>query len=163
MLTAAVITVSDSGYEGKRKDESGGVCASVLSDNGFDVVERLLLPDDSEALKAAFVRLSDEGVNLVVTTGGTGFSPRDVTPEATLAVAERNVPGVAEAMRFNSMQYTPRAMLGRGVCVIRKKTVIVNLPGSPKACAENLEFAVRPLIHGVNILCCNDGECARHD
>lgn len=121
MLTAAVITVSDSGYEGKRKDESGGVCASVLSDNGFDVVERLLLPDDSEALKAAFVRLSDEGVNLVVTTGGTGFSPRDVTPEATLAVAERNVPGVAEAMRFNSMQYTPRAMLGRGVCVIRKR------------------------------------------
>lgn len=162
MLSAAVITVSDSGFEGRREDVSGEVVRSVLADNGFEIREKTILPDDYDELVCNFVRLADvEGINLVVTTGGTGFSPRDVTPEATLAVCDRQAQGIAEAMRANSMQYTSRAMLSRAVCAIRGGTVILNLPGSPKACRENLEFVIEPLIHGLNILCGKDGECAR--
>lgn len=161
MFTAAVVTVSDKGYKGEREDISGAVVTKELEKGGFAVRSRTVVPDEREMIENALKTLADEGVNLVVTTGGTGFAPRDVTPEATLSVAEKVVPGVAEAIRAQSMKYTDRAMLGRGVCVIRKSTVILNLPGSPKACAESLSAVIGPLGHGVNILCGKDGECAR--
>ena len=114
------------------------------------------------ALKAQLIRMADgRQVNLVLTTGGTGFSPRDITPEATCAVADRNAPGIAEAMRYHSLSITPRGMLSRGVSVLRGKTLIVNLPGSPKAVQENLEYILPSLEHGVRIAAGLDGECAR--
>lgn len=161
MFTAAVVTVSDKGYAGKREDVSGVVVAEELEKGGFSVKSRVIVPDEREEIENILKTLSDDGVQLVVTTGGTGFAPRDVTPEATLAVADKIVPGVAEAMRAVSMRYTDRAMLGRGVCVIRKNTVILNLPGSPKACVESISGVIGPLAHGINILCGRDGECAR--
>lgn len=161
MFTAAVVTVSDKGYAGEREDVSGAVVAEELEKGGFSVKSRTIVPDERVQIESTLVALAEQGLNLVVTTGGTGFAPRDVTPEATLAVADKVVPGVAEAMRAESMKYTDRAMLGRGVCVIRGRTVILNLPGSPKACAESLSCVVGPLAHGINILCGRDGECAR--
>ena len=116
----------------------------------------------AKALKAQLIRMADgRQVNLVLTTGGTGFSPRDITPEATCAVADRNAPGIAEAMRYHSLSITPRGMLSRGVSVLRGKTLIVNLPGSPKAVQENLEYILPSLEHGVRIAAGLDGECAR--
>ncbi len=161
MFTAAVVTVSDKGYAGTREDISGGVVAEELEKGGFSVISRTIVPDEQEVIERTLKQYADEGVNLVVTTGGTGFALRDVTPEATLAVADKVVPGVAEAMRAESMRYTDRAMLSRGVCVIRARTVILNLPGSPKACAESLSCVVGPLAHGINVLCGKEGECAR--
>ena len=121
-----------------------------------------LTEDEAKALKAQLIRMADgRQVNLVLTTGGTGFSPRDITPEATLAVADRNAPGIAEAMRYHSLSITPRGMLSRGVSVLRGKTLIVNLPGSPKAVQENLEYILPSLEHGVRIAAGLDGECAR--
>ena len=120
------------------------------------------LPDEGEALKAELIRLSDQvQCDLVLTTGGTGFSRRDVTPEATMAVAERNAPGIAEAIRAYSMTVTKRAMLSRGVSVIRGGTLIINLPGSPKAVRESLEYVLDTLPHGLDILSGRGGECAR--
>lgn len=124
--------------------------------------ELLLLPDEPKLLKVQLIRLADSRqVDLVLTSGGTGFSLRDQTPEATLAVAERNAPGIAEYIRYRSMELTSRAMLGRGVSVIRKKTLIVNLPGSPKAVEESLGFILEPLEHGLKILRGSASECAR--
>ena len=121
-----------------------------------------LTEDEAKALKAQLIRMADgRQVNLVLTTGGTGFSPRDITPEATCAVADRNAPGIAEAMRYHSLSITPRGMLSRGVSVLRGKTLIVNLPGSPKAVQENLEYILPSLEHGVRIAAGLDGECAR--
>ena len=126
------------------------------------MVGRSLLPDEGEALKAELIRLSDQvQCDLVLTTGGTGFSRRDVTPEATMAVAERNAPGIAEAIRAYSMTVTKRAMLSRGVSVIRGGTLIINLPGSPKAVRESLEYVLDTLPHGLDILLGRGGECAR--
>ncbi len=160
--TAAIVTMSDACYLGKRADGATPAVAELLSASGFTVKESVLLPDEAGSITATLKKLSDKGYDLIVTTGGTGFSPRDVTPEATLALGSlRNVPGVAEAMRFNSMKYTPRAMLSRGVCVIFKKSVIVNLPGSPKACTENLSFVLESLKHGIDALNGNVTECAR--
>lgn len=159
---AAVLTLSDKGYAKEREDKSGPLIRDILTRAGYDVTEMLLLPDDREAIEQCLRSLCDEGrADVVFTTGGTGFAPRDCTPEATLAVAERQAPGIAEAMRAASLSITPRAMLSRGVSVIRKGTLIVNLPGSPKAAKENLEAVLPALGHGLAILTGRDGECAR--
>lgn len=134
----------------------------ILEAAGYEVAAQSLLPDEAEALKTELIRLSDQvSCDLVLTTGGTGFSRRDVTPEATMAVAERNAPGIAEAIRAGSMTVTKRAMLSRGVSVIRGGTLIINLPGSPKAVRESLEYVLDTLPHGLDILSGRGGECAR--
>jgi molybdenum cofactor synthesis domain-containing protein len=159
---AAVITLSDQGAQGSRSDESGEVVREIVLAAGFTVVQKLLLPDEPRQLAAVLKQIADEGTaDLVLTTGGTGFSPRDTTPEATLAVAERNAPGIAEAMRAASMTITGRAMLSRGVSVIRKSTLIINLPGSPRAVRESLSPFIDDIKHGLAILTRRDGECAR--
>jgi len=156
----SVITVSDKGYIGEREDASGKLVQEILQANGYTLATYTILPDEQPMLEKEFARLCDEGIaDLILTTGGTGFSPRDRTPEATIAVAERLVPGIPEAMRMNSMIVTKRAMLSRAVAAIRGKTLIVNLPGSPKAVRESLEFIMPELAHGLGILTGNDGEC----
>lgn len=161
---AAVITLSDKGFTGERADESGPAAVEMLKAAGYEIVETLLLPDDPEQLKMALCRLADQRrVDLIVTSGGTGFSSRDWTPEATLAVADRVAPGVAEYIRMRSMEITPRAMLGRGASVIRRGTLIVNLPGSPRAVRESLGFILEPLEHGLQILRGAAGECAERE
>lgn len=159
---AAVIVLSDKGAKGERADESGPAVKEILEKEGYEVLEVLVLPDEPEELKRQLIRLSDSRqADVIFTSGGTGFSLRDQTPEATLAVADRNAPGIAEAIRYGSMQITKRAMLSRGVSVIRKKTLIINLPGSPKAVRESLGFILDELPHGIRILRGTDGECAR--
>lgn len=159
---AAVITVSDKGARGERVDESGHAAKEMLEEAGYEVVETLIIPDEPEELKTELIRLADEvRADLVVTSGGTGFSMRDQTPEATLAVADRLAPGIAEAIRYQSMAVTNRAMLSRGVSVIRRQTVIVNLPGSPKAVRESLGYILDSLDHGIRILRGSASECAR--
>ena len=154
----AIITVSDKGSRGERKDASGKLVGEIMEANGYTVESYAILPDEQPLLEKELSRLCDEGLaDLILTTGGTGFSPRDRTPEATMAVAERLVPGIPEAMR--SMGVTKRAMLSRAVAAIRGKTLIVNLPGSPKAVRENLEFIVSELGHGLDILTGNAREC----
>lgn len=153
MYRVAVITASDRGYAGLREDLSGPAAAKIAEENGFEVVRRVVLPDDEEMLRAELARICDhDEADLILTTGGTGFSPRDRTPEATLAVSERLAPGIPEAMRINGLRYSPRSMLSRAVSVIRKKTLIVNLPGSPKAVTENLGFVIGTLGHGLDML-----------
>lgn len=159
---AAVITLSDKGYRGERKDESGPAAVEMLKGAGYEIIGTILLPDEPEMLKKELYRLADQRqADLVVTSGGTGFSPRDRTPEATLAVADRNAPGIAEYIRMKSMEITDRAMLGRGVSVIRKGTLIVNLPGSPKAVKESLGFILNTLEHGLKTLRGGAAECGR--
>ena len=161
-FTAAVITLSDKGARGERKDERGPAAKELLEAAGYEVVELLLLPDEPVQLKTQLIRLADSRqVDLVLTSGGTGFSLRDQTPEATMAVAERNAPGIAEFIRMKSMEVTDRAMLSRGVSVIRGKTLIVNLPGSPRAVKESLGFIMGSLDHGLKILRGSASECAR--
>lgn len=163
-FTAAVITVSDKGSRGERKDESGPAAADMLKEAGYEITEMLILPDEPALLKNAFIRLADRRqVDLIVTSGGTGFSLRDQTPEATLAVADRLAPGISEYIRMRSMEKTNRAMLSRGVSVIRKQTLIVNLPGSPRAVRESLEFILDSLDHGLKILRGSASECARKE
>ena len=161
-LRAAVITLSDKGSRGEREDKSGPLIVEMLTAAGYVVEEAMILPDEAKALKAQLIRLADgRQVNLILTTGGTGFSPRDITPEATYAVADRSAPGIAEAMRYHSLSITPRGMLSRAASVLRGKTLIVNLPGSPKAVKENLEYILPSLEHGIRIAAGLDGECAR--
>ena len=159
-MTAAVVTLSDKGFAGEREDVSGAVIKEMLTNDGYIVKEALLLPDDFEKISENLIRLSDAGINLIVTTGGTGFSKRDVTPEATLAVAERVAPGISEAIRAHSLTITGRAMLSRGASVIRGDSLIVNLPGSPKAVRESLEYILPQLEHGIEILTGQAKECA---
>ena len=162
MYRAGIVTLSDKGVAGEREDKSGAVIKEILESAGYEVVSRSLLPGEGEALKTELIRLGDQvQCDLVLTTGGTGFSRRDVTPEATMAVAERNAPGIAEAIRAYSMTVTKRAMLSRGVSVIRGGTLIINLPGSPKAVRESLEYVLDTLPHGLDILSGRGGECAR--
>ena len=159
---AAVITLSDKGSAGQRKDESGPAIAKRLADSGYDVVEELLIPDDERVLKQELMRLCDQRqLDLILTTGGTGCSPRDTTPEATLAVADRNVPGIAEAMRAASLKITPHAMISRAASVIRGKTLIINLPGSPKACMENMDVFMDTIPHAMGLLRNEVHDCAR--
>ena len=161
-FTAAWITLSDKGSQGLREDESGPLIGKILTENGYDVVETILIPDDEDILKKELTRLADQRqVNLVMTTGGTGFAPRDITPEATAAVCERMTPGISEAIRAYSMTKTPRAMLSRAVSGIRGKTLIINLPGSPKAVRESMEFIMSSLKHGLEILNERTSDCAR--
>lgn len=159
---AAVVTLSDRGSAGEREDKSGPIICGMLTEAGYDVMKTILLPDERKEIEKCLCKLcDDEEMDIVFTTGGTGFALRDCTPEATLAVADRNVPGIAEAMRLASLQITPRAMLSRGVSVIRGRTLIINLPGSPKASRENLEAILPALDHGLAILTGRAGECAR--
>ena len=157
---AAVITLSDKASRGEREDASGPAAARILEEAGYEIIETILLPDEPEQLKKALCRLADQRqADLVITSGGTGFSPRDRTPEATLSVADRNAPGIAEYIRMKSMESTSRAMLGRGVSVIRKGTLIINLPGSPKAVRESLGFVLGTLEHGLKVLRGSVSEC----
>ncbi len=161
-FTAAVITLSDKGAAGQREDKSGPLIQEILKAQGYDVVETLLLPDGRTALEHQLCRLADQRqVNVIFTTGGTGFSERDVTPEATIAVCDRMANGIADAIRQYSLTITGRAMLSRAVSGIRRKTLIVNLPGSPKAVKESLEYVLPHLGHGIGILRGTDGECGR--
>lgn len=158
---AAVITLSDKGSRGERIDESGPLIVQTLQECGYDVVETVLLPDGEDALKRQLIRLADQRqLDLILTTGGTGLGLRDVTPEATLAVATRLVPGIAEAMRSASLTITKRAMLSRAVSVIRGKTLIINLPGSPKACRECMAVFLDTIPHGMDLLRGDAGDCA---
>lgn len=161
-FTIGIITASDKGFQGEREDQSGRVIQELAEEAGFQVAAYKILPDETEELKNEMLRQCDQlKVSLLLTTGGTGFSVRDCTPEATREVIEREVPGIAEALRAYSMQITKRAMLGRGVSGIRNQTLIVNLPGSPKAVRESLEFILPELEHGLKILCGKESECAR--
>ena len=161
-LRAAVMTLSDKGFAGERVDTSGPRAVQLLSEAGYDVVELVLLPDAQKKIERKLIRLADSRqVDLIITTGGTGFSLRDVTPEATLAVATRIAPGIAEAIRAESLKITPRAMLSRGASVLRNKTLIVNLPGSTKAVEEGLAVILPQLEHGLRILKGTAHDCAR--
>ena len=159
---AAVITLSDKGAAGERKDESGPAIAKRLREAGYEVVEEVLIPDDERVLKQQLMRLCDQRqLDLILTTGGTGCSPRDITPEATLAVADKNVTGIAEAMRAASMRITPHAMISRAASVIRGKTLIINLPGSPRACMENMDVFMDAIPHAMGLLRGEVHDCAR--
>jgi molybdopterin adenylyltransferase len=162
LYRVGIITASDKGSVGERLDASGEKIRAIVEERGYEVGYYRILPDERELLQEAMRELCDENkVDLILTTGGTGFSLRDVTPEATAAVAERMVPGIPEAMRAYSMTITKRAMLSRGVAGIRKRTLIVNLPGSPKAVEESLTYIIDELRHGLEILKGDTGECAR--
>ena len=151
MYTAIVVTVSDRCYRGERADESGSVVREALERGGFQVLKIMLVPDERSEIERA---LTDGALtaDLIATTGGTGFSPRDVTPEATAAVCERMTPGIPEAMRFESLKRTPRAMLSRAAAGLCGHCLIVNLPGSPRAAKENLEAVIGALPHGIDML-----------
>lgn len=160
--TAAVITLSDKGVKGEREDKSGPKICEVAEAAGYQIRETLLLADGIEPLKSQLIRLADQRqMDVIFTTGGTGFSERDLTPEATIQACDRMANGIADAIRNYSMTITPRAMFSRAVSGIRGKTLIINLPGSPKAVAEALEFLLPQLDHGLDILRGTGGECAR--
>lgn len=151
--TAAVITVSDLGYRGQRVDTSGPALCALLKERGFQVVYTAIVPDEARHIRAELVKCADAlGVTLVLTTGGTGFSPRDITPEATMDVLERQTPGIPEAMRAESMRITPKGCLSRSVAGIRGRTLIINLPGSRKASQENILAVIEPVQHGLEML-----------
>ena len=151
--TAAVITVSDKGYVGQREDTSGPNLCRILKENGYELVYTGLVPDDSEMIQAELIKCCDElKVNLILTTGGTGFSPRDITPEATMAVVERPTPGIPEAMRAESLRITPKGCLSRSAAGIRKQSLIINLPGSKKASEENILAVIGAVGHGLEML-----------
>lgn len=158
---AAVVTVSDRSFRGERPDGTGPEVAELLAAAGYEVMERVVVPDEREEIERVLRMLADEGdMALVIAAGGTGFAPRDVTPEATIAVCDRLTPGIPEAMRYASMQVTNRAMLSRAAAGIRKGTLIINLPGSPKAARENLEAVLPALVHGLEMLSGRPADCA---
>ena len=148
-----ILTLSDRSSRGERVDASGPALANLIQAEGWSVVNQSLLPDDDSAIRQSLISWADSGeMDVILTTGGSGFSPRDVTPEATRAVIDREAPGLAEAMRAASLKVTPHAMLSRIVAGIRKKTLIVNLPGSPKGAVENLQVITPVLPHAVQLL-----------
>jgi len=148
-----ILTLSDRSARGERPDASGPALANLIQAEGWSVVKQSLLPDEESAIAAILISWSDSGeLDVILTTGGTGFSPRDVTPEATRAVIEREAPGLAEAMRAASLKITPHAMLSRIVTGIRRQTLIINLPGSPKGAVENLQVVLPVLAHAVQLL-----------
>lgn len=160
MFTAKVITVSDRSARGERADESGPLVKTLLEAAGYEVTALSVVPDELEQIAQALKDAARADIALVVTTGGTGFAPRDVTPEATLSVVERLTPGIPEAMRAASAKITPRAMLSRAAAGILGRTLIVNLPGSPKAAKENLEAVLPSLDHGLLMLRGKPMDCA---
>ena len=152
-LRFGILTVSDRSARGEREDAAGPALADLVLEQGWTVAEQSLLPDEEAAIRNQLISWTDSaGVDVILTTGGTGFSPRDVTPEATRAVIEREAPGLAEAMRAASLEITPHAMLSRIVTGIRNKTIIINLPGSPKGAVENLRVVIPVLPHAVQLL-----------
>lgn len=160
-LTAAVITVSDKGSQGLREDTSGPALTKMLEENGYTVAYTAIIPDDLETIQKELLHCADSlELCLVLTTGGTGFSPRDVTPEATEAILERRAPGIPEAMRAESMRITPMGCLSRETAGIRGRTLIINLPGSKKASTENFNAVVKPVRHGIEVLRGESGDCA---
>lgn len=162
IFKAAVLTLSDKGAAGEREDKSGPLIKEILESQNYQVIDYRIIPDEQALTEQTLITLCDElKADLVLTTGGTGFSMRDRTPEATLAVADRLAPGISEAIRAYSMQFTNRAMLSRGTSVIRGATLIINLPGSPKAVQESLECILPALGHGLQILKGSATECAR--
>jgi molybdopterin adenylyltransferase len=161
-MTVGILTVSDKGARGEREDRSGPAVRELVEAAGGEVVRTRLVPDEEAGIRAVLVAWSDEGLDLVLTTGGTGFSPRDRTPEATKAVLEREAPGLAEAMRRAGAEKTPTAVLSRGVAGLRKATLIVNLPGSERAVRESLAAILPVLPHAVGVLKGTDTECGRH-
>lgn len=153
MIRVGILTISDKGARGEREDKSGEVIKDMLGRIGAKIESYEIIPDEKIWIEERLINLSDKlKLDLILTTGGTGFSPRDVTPEATLAVIEREAPGLAEVMRTFGMKRTPRAMLSRAVAGIRKKSLIINLPGSPQAVKEGLEAIFPALEHGIEIL-----------
>ena len=153
MYNAAVITISDKGYRGEREDTSGPNLVRILTEKGFAVTYTAIIPDDREMIKAELLRCADErNIALVLTTGGTGFSPRDITPEAAMEVIQRPTPGIPEAMRAESMRITPKGCLSRSVAGIRNRSLIITLPGSKKASAENILAVIDPVAHGLDML-----------
>lgn len=164
MRKAGIIVASDQASKGLRKDESGELIRKIAQDNGFTVAAQQIISDDIQLLKDAMIEMADVlGCHLILTTGGTGFSKRDNTPEATSLVIERQCPGIVEAMRWVSFQKTPKAMLSRAIAGIRGECIIVNLPGSPKAVSECMDVIINPIKHGIDILLGDARECARTD
>ena len=153
MYTAAVITISDKGFRGERVDTSGPNLVNILKEKGFDATYASIVPDEREMIKAELRKCADDlKIALVLTTGGTGFSPRDITPEATMEIVERPTPGIPEAMRAESMKITPKGCLSRSAAGIRGRTLIINLPGSKKASQENILAVIDPIAHGLDML-----------
>jgi len=162
-LRVGILTLSDRSASGERADASGPALADLIRAQGWSVAKQEILPDDESAICATLIQWADHGqVDLILTTGGTGFSPRDVTPEATSAVIRRDAPGLAEAMRAESLKKTPHAILSRAVAGIRGRTLIVNLPGSPKGAVENLETILPVLPHAIQLLTDDPGSEASH-
>ena len=161
MFTARVITVSDRSYRGERPDAGGPLVKELLTDAGYEVDGIVVVPDEEEQIRQALLQGAAEDIALIVTTGGTGFAPRDVTPEATIAVCTRMTPGIPEAMRAASMAITPRGMLSRAAAGICERSLIINLPGSPKAAKENLEAVLPALEHGLTMLRGKPMDCAK--
>jgi len=156
----AVIVVSDKGYRGEREDRSGKYIISFFKERNWDITDYSIVPDEKDMIKEKLLDICDgEKSNLIITTGGTGFSPRDVTPEATKEVLERDVPGFSEIIRIEGQKKTSRAILSRGVSGIRKKTLIINLPGSIKGVKDSLDIIYKPLPHGIDILTEKDTDC----
>lgn len=161
-IRTAIMTLSDKGSAGEREDESGQIIRELIANLGASAVHYEILPDEKSRIIETLKRLSDSGnIDLILTTGGTGVAPRDVTPEATLAVIDRELPGMAEAMRAESLKKTPHAMISRAVAGIRKQTLIVNLPGSPKAVRENLAVILPALPHAIEKIKGDPSDCAR--
>lgn len=162
MIRVAIVTLSDKGSRGERVDITGEKLKEIFEKHlTYEVVYYNMLPDSYDEICQELIKLADEGIaDLIITNGGTGFSKRDVTPEATLSVIEREAPGVAEYMRARSFEITPKAILSRARCGIRKESIILNLPGSPKGAIENLNFVIEPLVHGIEILKGAAVECA---
>ncbi|WP_031517960.1 molybdopterin adenylyltransferase [Desulfofalx alkaliphila] len=162
MIKVGVITLSDKGSRGEREDKSGQVIKEMMAQIGGELAYYRVIADDLELIKEQLLYCCDDlKLNLVLTTGGTGFSPRDNTPDATLAVIDKEAPGIAEAMRLESLRITPKAMLSRAVAGIRKSTLIINLPGSPKGVRECLAVVLPALPHGLEILSGAGGECGQ--
>lgn len=162
MFRVIIVCMSDKGSRGEREDRSTGVIERIVLENGYEVVEKILIPDDFDMIVETLKEICDNNrADLVLTTGGTGFSKRDVTPEATEEVIEKRVPGIPEAIRSYSMTITKRAMLSRATAGIRKDTLIINMPGSPKAVDESLSYIISELKHGLEIMVGSAKDCAR--
>jgi len=160
LASAGIITVSDRSSRGERDDVSGPVIRAWAEKMGLEIADEIIIPDDTEIIKESLIEFCDRRISLILTTGGTGFAPRDNTPEATRGVIEREAPGFAEAMRRKSMEITPHAMLSRAVSGIRGRSLIINLPGSPKAVKENLEFIEKAIPHALELLADKVTDCA---